>query len=282
MSDNDGIDDALRGATQVAAGMIARAAEIRAREQEAGARQREHQLEVAGHQAEQHADRGTAELQAARARLQLVREPAWWHTATASDIAHSWTIANTLPGDDAISAARTINREVAARYGVATADHPDPDGLQAAIEQAAADRQQAVRESGLAATERAQARGHDGAAKTARQDAAQARHASTQAVVDRDPDGANAHTVEAEDAEAGAVGLGRNAERSYDSAEQREARNRGYEACGNPRAAEARRIADSAEGVPAIYATSSRSRSRRRARRPAPPGPRTPRRDRGR
>ncbi len=44
MSDTDGIDDALRAATQVTAGIIARAAEIHAREQEAAAKTREHQI----------------------------------------------------------------------------------------------------------------------------------------------------------------------------------------------------------------------------------------------
>ena len=226
MSDTDGIDDALRSATQVTAGIIARAAEIHAREQEAAAKTREHQIDTHTTHLAQHTDRAVAEQQTDLARLAVVHDPRWWQTATPRDIAHSWQLATTSNPSRG-SDRDVIQQQVAARYGITLTSQPAAE-LQQAIEQAAAERQTAGRERSTADV----------------------------------PDGRE--------------------DRGYDSPEQREARTRRYRASGNPQAAEARRVADTAQGASAIYATTGTTR-RRRARRPNTQGPRSQQRtDRGR
>lgn len=228
MSDTDGIDDALRSATQVTAGIIARAAEIHAREQEAAAKTREHQIDTDTTNLAQHTDRAAAEQQTDLARLAVVHDPGWWQTAAPRDIAHSWQIATTSnPSRDTSAAIDVIQQQVAARYGITLTSQPAAE-LEQAIEQAAAEHQPAGRERSTADV----------------------------------PDG--------------------HEDRGYDSPEQREARTRRYKASGNPRAAEARRVADTAQAASAIYATTGTTR-RRRARRPNTQGPRSQQRtDRGR
>ena len=228
MSDTDGIDDALRAATQVTAGIIARAAEIHAREQEAAARTRAHQIDTDTTHLAQHIDRAVAEQQTDLARLAVVHDPGWWQTATPRDIAHSWRLATTRnPSHDTSAAIDVIQRELAARYGVTLTSQPAAE-LEHAIEQRVAERHTAGRERSTADV----------------------------------PDGRE--------------------DRGYDSPEQREARIRRYQASGNPQAAEARRVADTAQGASAIYATTGTTR-RRRARRPNTQGPRSQQRtDRGR
>ncbi len=150
MSDTDGIDDALRAATQVTAGIIARAAEIHAREQEAAARTREHQIDTDTTNLAQHTDRAVAEQQTDLVRLAVVRDPGWWQTATPRDIAHSWQIATTSnPSRDTGAAIDVIQQQVAARYGINPSNQP-PEELHRAIEQAVAERQPAARERSTA------------------------------------------------------------------------------------------------------------------------------------
>lgn len=260
MSENDGIDDALRAVSQVAAGIIARAAELQARRGETAARQRGHHVEIANAHTAQHAARVAAERQAAQVRLGLVHDPAWWHTASAGDIAQAWGIA--LAGDPGRvtgAAVDVITRQLDARYGITPATHATPGDLQRQIEQAAADRRRANREP----------------SNTARQPVAA--HAAG--------DLGRNHSLGAGGQDAGDAGPGRepHAVRRYDSAGQREARARRYEASGNAQAAEARRVADTSQGASAIFATTGGTKSRRRGRRPNTLGPRAPQRyDRGR
>ena len=135
MSDTDGIDDALRAATQVTAGIIARAAEIHAREQEAAAKTREHQIDTDTTHLAQHTDRAVAEQQTDLARLAVVHDPGWWQTATPRDIAHSWQLATTSnPSRDTSAAIDVIQQQVAARYGITLTSQPAAE-LEHAIEQ---------------------------------------------------------------------------------------------------------------------------------------------------
>ncbi len=284
MSDNDGIDDALRSATQVAAGLVARAAELQARERETAARHHEHQLRVAGEDAARQMSRAQAEQQAARARLALVHDPAWWQTASASDIAHSWTIASaSRPSQDTAAAIEVMRRELAARYSITPGTRTTADELQRAIEAVATYPQQATRERSVPVSERTQARNLDNSADVEHGRAAEASKPSGRAI-DRPSAEVDAGLNESDEAREKAADFDRRAADGYDSAEQREARARHYDTSGNARAAEARRVADTAQGISAIYATTGRTKSRRRRRRtPNLRGPRTPQRhDRGR
>ncbi len=279
MSDNDGIDDALRSATQVAAGLVARAAELQARERETAARQHEHQLRVAGEDAARLVSRAGAEQQAALARLALVHDPAWWQTASASDIAHSWTIASAAsPSQDTAAAIGVMRRELAARYSITPGTRTTADELQRAIDASVTHHRRAERERSVAVSERTQARNRDNSAVVQHRRSAEASKPRARAierpVLDVD-EGVNG----SDEARERATDFDRRAADGYDSAEQREARARHYEASGNARAAEARRVADTAQGVSAIYATTGRTKSRgRRGRAPNLRGPRTPQR----
>lgn len=281
MTDNDGIDDALRSATQVAAGLVARAAELQARERETAARQQEHQFQVATADAARRAVRAGAEQQAALARLALVHDPAWWQSASASDIAHSWTIASSdTPSRDTAAAIGVMRRELAHRYNLAPDTRTTADELQRVVEAVSARQQQANREHSHAASERTQARNLNGSAGVEQGRAGQAelgrdRRTRTRASADSN--------VGINDSDEGRDLAGR-ADQGYDSAEQRESRARHYEASGNARAAEARRVADTAQGVSAIYATTTSTKGRRRrGRRATTRGPRDAQRnDRGR
>lgn len=284
MSDNDGIDDALRSATQVAAGLVARAAELQARERETAARQHEHQLHIAGEDAARQMSRTQAEQQAAHARLALVHDPAWWQTASASDIAHSWTIASAArPSQDTATAIGVMRRELAARYSITPGSRTTADELERPIDASVTHHRRAERERSVAVSERTQARNLDNSADVEHGRAAEASKPSGHAL-DRPGPETDEGVNESDEAREKAADFDRRAADGYDSAEQREARARHYEASGNARAAEARRVADTAEGVSAIYATTGRTKSRRRrGRTPNLRGPRTPQRhDHGR
>ena len=69
MSDNDGIDDALRNAAQMTAGMLARLGEARSRAGQQRVIDQEHAVAAASAQAEQRTRQAAAQEQAAMARL---------------------------------------------------------------------------------------------------------------------------------------------------------------------------------------------------------------------
>ena len=126
MSDNDGIDDALRNAAQLTAGMLARLGEAQSRATQQHAIDQERAVTVASTQAEDRMRQATAQEQAAMARLRLVHDPNWWAAATIPQVGDTWQIADVYRGHADVDAAREVmTRQITTQWGVTPAGDAD-------------------------------------------------------------------------------------------------------------------------------------------------------------
>lgn len=266
MSDNDGIDDALRNAAQMTAGMLARLGEARSRAGQQRVIDQEHAVAAASAQAEQRTRQAAAQEQAAMARLRLVHDPTWWTAATARQVGDAWQISDAYRGRPDVDAVRAVMAgEIRTRWGI----NPEVDSaaVRQLLEQAEQDRGQQRAELSEAERDRGTS---DVVLKAADgQERAQDRSLHTEAVVGVGQAG------EIEQARARADSLDRQSGDRYDSAEQRRARAEGYSRSGNQRATDARIVADEGNALPPTFATRTRTGRRRRpSRGPHQPRPR--------
>lgn len=266
MSDNDGIDDALRNAAQMTAGMLARLGEARSRAGQQRVIDQEHAVAAASAQAEQRTRQAAVQEQAAMARLRLVHDPNWWTAATVRQVGDTWQISDAYRGRPDVDAARAVMAgEIRTRWGI----NPEADANSATVrqllEQAGQDRRQQRAE--LSEAERDRGTAHAVLKAADDQERAQDRSLHTEAVVGVGKAG------EIEQARARADSLDRQSGDRYDSAEQRRARAEGYSRSGNQRATEARILADEGNALPPTFATRTRTGRRRRPSR----GPHQPR-----
>src|SRR5690606_12714780 len=112
------------------------------------------------HEARELASRLNAERAAARAELRGVGHDAWWEHANADQIAHAWQVARAWAVHD-LDARETLARireEIRTRYGIDVDNTgANPADIQAALDQALAERQNADAERGRAAADEAEA-----------------------------------------------------------------------------------------------------------------------------
>lgn len=241
MNETDGVDETFDQTMHLALTAAARAGETVARMREES--HRRDAMRADGERAQLEA-RFAAEQQASVARLDVVRDPQWWDTASREDVVQTWQLAHTWREDPA--AARAIDRmreEVKARYGAdvgADSDGRQVDGL---LAQASADRYRANEERERGRQEEVEA--HRIVAQADRADQAQEGAAST---------------VESER-------LGTVAESTYDSAERRQARADQLERSGIDKETAAGVVrADVGQGRPATDAARSPGSKTPRAR----------------
>lgn len=273
MSDNDGVDDALRSAAQVTAGLVARAAEIQARQAEQHQRSRQYLIEQATTQTTETTGRAMAEHQAALARLNLVNQPHWWDTASVDDVAHAWELAHAFQDHpDATTARETISKETATRWNVTINGDVEPAALHTALRRAEAARAQADHEQiradeldTMGRAKHSESLDQDDLADAAILQAEDELDTGHAAEADQDEEVADA-------AQRSSIALELDSAHDYDSAEQREVRARQYDQCGDAKAAEARKLSDSAQATPpthAIRASTKRKTAVHRPRQPA-------------
>ncbi len=272
MSDNDGIDDALRNAAQLTAGMLARLGEAQSRATQQHAIDQERAVTATSTQAEHQVRQVAAQEQAAMARLRLVHDPSWWTAATIGQVGDTWQIADAYRGHHDANAAREImTREITTRWGVTPAVDADSAAVRRLLEQAERGWQQERDEVRRARRDHTKAQVVEDEADRDDRQAQQARYATppqSETAAGTDEVG------EVEHARARADSLNQQSEDRYDSAEQRKARAEGYARSGNQRATETRILADEGNALPAVYATRARpSRRRRPSRGPHQPRP---------
>jgi len=272
MSDNDGIDDALRNAAQLTAGMLARLGEAQSRATQQHAIDQERAVTAASTQAEDRMRQAAAQEQAAMARLRLVHDPSWWAAATIPQVGDTWKIADAYRGHPDVDAAREVMaRGIATGWGVTPEPDLDAAAVRRLLEQAERGWQQERDEVRRAGRDRSRARTVE--------DKADHEDRHTQGAKDPTPlsetEAGTDQVGEVEQARKRADSLDQEAEDGYDSAEQRQVRAEGYAGSGNQRATEARILADKGNAFPAVYATRARpSRGRRSSRGPHQPHPR--------
>ena len=267
MSDNDGIDDALRNAAQLTAGMLARLGEAQSRATQQHAIDQEHAVTAASTRAEQQARQAAAQEEVAMARFRLVHDPNWWASATIGQVGDTWQIADAYRGRQDTDAAREVMaREITTHWGVTPEADADSVVVRRLLEQAEHDRHQE--------------RGEDQRAERARtiedETIREGQHAQHVNDTAKPPSEMVAGTDEASEigqARARADSLDQQTESQYDSAEQRQARAEGYAKSGNQRATQARILADEGNALPPVHATRLRSSRRRSPNR----GPHQPR-----
>lgn len=273
MSDNDGIDDALRNAAQLTAGMLARLGEAQSRATQQAAIDHEQTVTVASTQAEQRMRHAAAQEQAALARLRLVHDSRWWTAADIPQVCDTWQIADAYRGNPEVDAARKVmTREIATGWGVTPEPEMDATAVRQLLEQDEHGWEQ----------KRAEARraGHDRDRPQIVQDEAdhedRAGHQTRDNTL-RSPEmtvGAD-EGAEVEQARVRAGSLDQKGENAWDSVEQRHARAEGYARCGDQHATDARILADEGNALPPTYATRGRpTRRRRPSRGPHQPRPR--------
>ncbi len=273
MSDNDGIDDALRNAAQLTAGMLARLGEAQSRATQQHAIDQEHAVTAASTRVEQQARQAAAQEEVAMARLRLVHDPKWWASATIGQVGDTWQITDAYRGHpDADSAREVMTREIATHWRVT----PEADAVSAAVrrllEQAEHDRQQERVEELRAGQDRNQGRTVEDEADGEFRHAQQAHNAAE--LRSEKADGAD-EIGEGEQERVRADSFDPQSVNGYDSAEQRQTRAEGYARSGNQRATQARILADEGNALPVVYATRARSsRSRRPSHGPHQPHPR--------
>lgn len=273
MSDNDGIDDALRNAAQLTAGMLARLGETQSRAAQQHAVEQERAIRAASTQDEQQIRQAAGQEQAALARLQLVHDPNWWAAATITQVGDTWQIADAYRGhQDADAAREVMTREITNHWGVALEAQADLVRVRRLLEQAEHDRHHVRAESRHADDDRGNARVVGDERKREDENSQQVNGAAelrSATLTGADEDS------EIEQRHVRADGLGRQYQDAHDSAEQRQARVEGYARSGNPRASESRILADEGNALPPTYATRTRSGRRRRpSRGPCQPFPR--------
>lgn len=244
MAENDGIDDELRAALQLAVTAAARLGEqvARAREQ----RSRDAQARSA-QDAREDAARFGAERDAARASLAPVHRGDWWDAARTQDVVQAYQTARAWAEFDpeVARAEQRIVQELRDRYGLTAAT--DPGSVRTAIDRAEVERAQSRGEQLEAASLMTAA---DAADRRAQEAAEQAELAAVTG--DQVTTAQNESDREYENAND-AVTAGSAA---YDSAERREALAEHLEGTvDNQAAVEARVRADTSQGKPATEAT---------------------------
>lgn len=216
MTETDGIDEALDGQLRIAITVAGQVGEYLARTREnALVRAR-----AAGeHEARELAARLHAERATARAELAPVGQHGWWEHTTTDQIAHAWQVARAWSCDDpdARAAADRMRTEISSRYAIDVEDAGvSAVDVQAALDQAVADRKDADAERARAAVDEAEAaalmRQADGKEHRAQQGGPGAEHTYAAATAMRD-----------------------DAELVYDSAERRQHLAHDLEAKGTPR-----------------------------------------------
>ena len=269
MSDNDGIDDALRNAAQLTAGMLARLGEAQSRSTQQHAFDQERVVTVASTQAEDRIRQAAAQEQAAMARLKVAHDSSWWAAATIPQVGDTWQITDAYRGHPDAEAVRQImTRQITTGWGVTPQADADAAAVRRLLEQAEHGWQQERDEVRRARRDHTKAQ--------VVEDEADRDDRQAQQVNDATPPQSEtaAGTDEVEHARARADNLNQQSEDRYDSAEQRKARAEGYARSGNQRATEARILADEGNALPAVYATRARpSRRRRPSRGPHQPRP---------
>ncbi|MEA5052414.1 MAG: hypothetical protein VB093_03070, partial [Propionicimonas sp.] len=256
MSDNDGIDDALRNAAQLTAGMLARLGEAQFRATQQHATDQEHAVTAASTYAEQQISQAAAQEQAAMARLRLVYDPDWWAAATIQQVADTWHIADAYrEHPDAGAAREVMTREITTRWGVTPEADTDSAAVLGLLEQTEHDRKQESVEEFRAEQDRSrgqtiedEAGGEDMPGQQAN-DAAELRSETAEH---------SDEICEGGRARARADSVDRQGADGYDSAEQRQARAEGYARSGDQRATRARILADKGNALPPVYATRAR------------------------
>jgi len=270
MSDNDGIDDALRNAAQLTAGMLARLGEAQSRATQQHAIDQEHAVSAASTYAEQQISQAAAQEQVAMARLRLVHDPNWWASATIGQVGDTWQITDAYRGHPDANAAREVmTREITAHWGVSPQSGTDAAVVRRLLEQAEHDRQQERADDHRAGQDRNRGRAIEGEAD--HQDRQAHRATSTAEPRSETVIGTDG-VVEVEQAQAR---VWEESSDGYDSVEQRQERAEGYARSGDQRATQARILADEGNALPPVYATRTRpGRRRRPSRGPHQPRPR--------
>ncbi|BEH02738.1 hypothetical protein brsh051_20190 [Brooklawnia propionicigenes] len=263
MSDNDGIDDALRNAAQLTGGMLARLGEAQSRASQQHAIDQEHAVTAASARAEHQISQAAAQEQAAMARLRLVHDPNWWAAATVRQVSDTWQIADAYRGRQDADAAREImTREITTHWGVTPQADADAAVVRRLLEQTEQDRQQERAEDHRAEHDRRRGRAIEDEADD--QDR-QAQRANRPAELRSETVTGTDEVVEAKQTRIRAEGLDQQSADGYDSAEQRDARAEGYARSGDQRATQARILADEGNALPPEYATRTRPGRRRRS-----------------
>lgn len=273
MSDNDGIDDALRNAAQLTAGMLARLGEAQSRATQQHAIDQEHAVTAASVQTEQQARKAAAQEQAALARLRLVHDPNWWATATIQQVADTWQIADAYRGNpDANAACEVMTREITTYWGITPKADAESAAVRRLLEQAEHDRRQERVDDRRAEQERNGGRTMQDEADHPDRQAQGANNGAeprTETVTGAD------EVAEVEQTRVRAEGPDQQSVDGYDSAEQRQTRAEGYAKSGDQRATQARILADEGNAWSPVYATRTRpGRRRRPSRGPHQPHPR--------
>lgn len=270
MSDNDGIDDALRNAAQLTGGMLARLGEAQSRASQQHAIDQEHAVTAASARAEHQISQAAAQEQAAMARLRLVHDPNWWAAATVRQVSDTWQIADAYRGRQDADAAREImTREITTHWGVTPQADADAAVVRRLLEQTEQDRQQERAEDHRAEHDRRRGRAIEDEADDQDRQAQRANSTAeprSETVIGTDG------VVEVEQAQAR---VWEESSDGYDSVEQRQERAEGYARSGDQRATQARILADEGNALPPVYATRTRpGRRRRPSRGPHQPRPR--------
>ena len=262
MSDNDGIDDALRNAAQLTAGMLARLGEAQSRATQQHATDQEHAVTATSTQADQQARQAAAQEQAAMARLRLVRDPNWWAAATIRQVGDTWQIADAYRGHpDADSAREVMAREITTHWGLTPGLDANAPVVRLLLEQAEHDRQQERAEDHR--TEQDHNRGRTIKDEADHQDR-HAQQANDAAELRTETAAGTDEVAEVEQMQSRAEGIDQQSVDGYDSVEQRRARAEGYAKSGNQRASQARILTDEGNALPPVYATLTRPGRRRR------------------
>ncbi len=254
--DNDGIDEALQGVTQMAMTAAARMGEQLARMREQQARKAQAGSEQA---AREYGARFTAERDAARASLAPVHRPEWWDSAQAEDVTKAYQRAKAWSDVDpeAVRAEQKILEEVRNRFGLDVARESDPATVGEAVNRAEQARADAAEQRTAAGSDTAEAVGLMTGADAADRRAEMEAEKQYEDAAWGDLDEAAKHTGEAEKDERSAGELHGEVGHAYDSAERREAMAEGMDHIENKAAVEARVRSDVAQGRPATEATTS-------------------------
>lgn len=263
MSDNDGVEDAVRGAMRVAltvGGQLGqRGAQLliqRRLDAQLASEERARELQA----------RYDAERAAARSELAVVQRADWWDNASPDQIGRAWQTARAWRGldPDADRASEEIARQVRDRYDIdALAPGADRAAVEEALRTRQADAAGRLREAAAAAS------------------AEHAAHEARGAESDRERDGAALDEVAAAvilaeplqtlvpDSEA----AGEHAETLYDTAERRQqlADRLDHEGV-DAEALESRLLSDVAQGVPTREAIKPAGTKSPKARKTSPRG----------
>jgi hypothetical protein len=253
MSDNDGIDDALRNAAQLAAGMLARLGEAQSRATQQHAIDQEHAVTAASTRAEHQISQAAAQEQAAMARLRLVHDPNWWAAATIRQVSDTWQIADAYRDrQDADAAREVMTREITSHWRVTLETDADSAAVRRLLEQAEHDRQQERGEDQRAEHDRERARTIE---DETNREGQHAQHVNDAAQPPSDMVAGTDEAFAIDQARARADSPDQQIDNQYDSAGQRQARAEGYAKSGDQRATQARLLADKGNALPPVYAT---------------------------